>query len=57
MLKKYYYFSIKVDKGEGWGGHQMWITKFLSVNIINFAKVDKGGGNNYPPKVDNLPFF
>ena len=32
-----------VDKG---GGHQMWIKKFLNVNIINFENVDKpeGGG-------------
>ena len=32
--------------------------KFLNVNIINFAEMDKGGGGNaYQSKVDNLPFF
>jgi hypothetical protein len=32
--------------GYGGGGHQMWIKKFLNVNIINFENVDKpeGGG-------------
>ena len=34
---------IKVDKGKV-GGQRRWIKKFLNVNIINFAKVDKGGG-------------
>ena len=33
-----------MDKGKEGGGQQRWITKFISVNIINFAKVDKGGG-------------
>ena len=33
---------IKVDKGKG--EHRLWIKKFPYVNIINFAKVDKGGG-------------
>jgi len=35
------FFFIKVDKGD-WG--EMWIKTGLNVNIINFAKVDKGGG-------------
>ena len=39
--------SIKVDKGQG-GGHRRWIKKFLNVNIINFAEVDKGGGSKTP---------
>ena len=25
-------------------GQQRWITKFPNVNVINFAKVNKGGG-------------
>ena len=46
-----------MDKGKG-GGHRMWIKQILNVNIINFAKVDKGGGGNaYPQKVDNLSDF
>ena len=47
-----------MDKGEG-GNQQRWIEKFLNVNIINFAKVDKGGGGKiaYPPNMDNLPLF
>ena len=33
----------------------MWIKQILNVNIINFAKVDKGAGEDaYPQKVDNL---
>ena len=27
------------------------------MNINNFAKVEKGLGDTYPQKVDNLPFF
>ena len=41
-----------MDKGK-WGGWKKFINKFLSVNIINFAKVDKGGGLIHK-KVDNL---
>ena len=46
-----------MDKaGVGGGSQQMrWINKFLNVNIINFAKVDKEGGGGYETKVDNLP--
>ena len=33
-----------MDKGEGGGGSAKVDKKFLNVNIINFAKVDKGGG-------------
>ena len=45
-----------MDKGKGEGGQQKWI-KMFSVNIINFAKVDKGGGDAYTQKVNNFPFF
>ena len=31
-----------MDKGKG--GSQIVDKKFLNMNIINFAKVDKGGG-------------
>ena len=31
---------IKVDKSRG--GQRKWIKKLLSMNIINFTKVDKG---------------
>ena len=32
--------------------------KFLNANIINFAEVDKGGGQDaYPPKVNNSSVF
>ena len=49
---------IKVDEGKGEGGSpNANKKKFLNVNIINFAKVDKGGGSAYPPKVDNLLCF
>ena len=34
---------ITVVKGQGGGGQQWWINKFLNVNIINLAEVDKGG--------------
>ena len=35
---------IKVDKVEGGGGSPNVYEKILNVNIINFAKVNKGGG-------------
>ena len=35
---------IKEIRARRVGGQQRWIKKFLNVNIINFAKVDKGGG-------------
>ena len=39
MIKK----KIKWIRARG-GDQQRCIDKFLNVNIINFAKVDKGGG-------------
>ena len=35
---------IKVDNGEGVGGLAEVVKKIISVNIVNLAKVDKGGG-------------
>ena len=52
-----------VKKCDGQTNKQTNIRKiwtFLNWNIINFAKVDKGGrggGNAYPLKVDNLLLF
>ena len=44
-----------MDKGRGGGGQQMWIKKFLNLNIINFENVDKpegaGGGSDILDKV------
>ena len=47
-----------MDKGKG-GGSAKVVEKFLSVNIIKFAKVNKGGGEEdaYPQKVDNLRVY
>ena len=36
-------FFFKVDKREG-GVKQRWMIKFLNVNIISFAKVNRGEG-------------
>ena len=38
---------------------KIYLKKILYVNIVNFTKVDEGGGegNAYLPKVDNFPFF
>ena len=33
-----------VDKRKGGGVEQRWMIKFLNLNIISFAKVNKGEG-------------
>ena len=38
-----------MDKGKGRGGSAKVDKKFFNVNIINFAKVDKGGGRGKTP--------
>ena len=51
---------IRGRGGEGGRGQRRKIKEIQNFNIINFSKVDKegeGGGNAYPPKVDNFPFF
>ena len=50
-----------MDKGRVGGGWAKVDKKLSDVNIINFAKTDKGGGgggdNAYPPKGDNSTRF
>ena len=41
---KIFFILIKVDNSEGVGGSAEAVKKIISVNIINLAKVDKGGG-------------
>ena len=37
-------FFFKVDKRKGGGGDRRWMIKFLNVNIISFAKVNRAHG-------------
>ena len=44
LLGAYFINFDEGGLGQGGGGRRRGITKFLNVNIIDFAEVDKGGG-------------